>query len=82
VTTTASSALLFLQSANAVGACWMIERSSQASDREKDFEMAYKAALKMIEDKGVPGLDKSSNLSLPRYGPRGASPMFWATQVM
>jgi hypothetical protein len=75
-TTAGTAALAYLQHVNALGAAWMVERSSQASDREKDFELAYRACLKFLGDKGVPGFDADSNTALPRYAAPLIDPIF------
>jgi hypothetical protein len=75
-TTAASTALAYLQHVNALGAAWMVERSSQASDREKDFELAYRACLNFIAANGVPGMDADSSVALPRYAAPLIDPIF------
>jgi hypothetical protein len=75
-TTAGTAPLSYLQHVNALGAAWMVERSAQASDREKDFELAYRACLNFISANGVPGLDADANVALPRYAAPLVDPIF------
>lgn len=67
---------MYLQTANAVGAAYMVEASAQTSDRRERFEQMWQSMLKALETKEVPGLGKDAAQSMPRYAPHGASPYF------
>jgi len=63
---------LFLQSINAVGACYTIEQSAQTSDRRKDFQAMWESALEMMCTINLAGMEKNNESALPRGGPSGA----------
>jgi hypothetical protein len=63
-----SSVKALFQKANAVGALAMGEASAQQGHNAERFQAMFKEALKMIEQGQLPGLDRNSDESLPRFG--------------
>jgi hypothetical protein len=64
--------------ANAYGAISMIEPGAQASHNRGNFYDMWRSAVKMVESGQLPGMEKNSEESLPRYGADscGSGPMF------
>lgn len=70
-----SSVKTFFQKANSMGALAMVEASAQQSHNADRFQTMFKEACKMIEQGQLPGLDRNSEESRPRYST--ASPPFF-----
>lgn len=82
VPASASSAQVYLQKINAMGALCSVEASAQISHNEDSFCSTFKSALKQIA-KGakLPGLEKSGDTSLPRESLSVASPPFFTRDM-
>lgn len=64
-----------LRSINSLGASFYIENAAQTSDRRDGMAKAWEAALEMLRSTRLPGMEKESDLSLPRYKPSCGSPL-------
>lgn len=71
-----SSVKAFFQKANAYGALWMIESGAQVSHNRDEYQSFFTSALKTITQSELPGLDRNSEQSIPRFN-GGATPPFF-----
>lgn len=74
-----SSVAAFFQRANAMGALCMIESSAQQGHNRDDFCGMFKEACRMIENGELPGLDRNSEQSRPRFDDSASPPFFTRT---
>lgn len=74
-----SSVAAFFQRANSMGALCMIEASAPQGHNRDDFCAMFKEALKMIESGELPGLDRNSDQSRPRFDDGATPPFFTRT---
>jgi hypothetical protein len=67
IATTATGAFQTLLNFNVLGAAYDVEKAAKTSDRVKDAQAAWEAALKMLQD-GVIELDapRDTTIALPR----------------
>jgi hypothetical protein len=68
VSSAPSSVKTLIQKANAYGALAMSEASAQQSHNAEKFQAMFKEALKMMEQGQLPGMDRNSEESRPRFG--------------
>lgn len=82
VIASASTARIYLQKVNALGALCSVESSAQVSHNDADFCSTYRSALKMIA-KGslIPGLAKDGQTALPRQSVSVATPPFFTRKM-
>jgi hypothetical protein len=71
-----SSVAAYLQKTNAYGALCFIESSAQVSHNRDDYCSMFKQALKMFERGRLPGLEKDSDVGLPRGDATATPPYF------